>query len=164
VEAWERKVKLRSQMANNSPYSAPYHLLGLSVRGIEWLISDEIFRAMLLDQTRRRIVRTVLEVEYFTDTRDGSVNYAMVVSAAMLEKHRAVLSKLCVEDDANGYDLMTAAEAFGCCYDCAGVYMYVTSCLQLAVQDVVDRISVADCSLARRVVLFDELLAAPLQH
>jgi len=163
VEAWERKVKLRSQMANNSPYSAPYHLLGLSVRGIEWLISDEIFRAMLLDQTRRRIVRTVLEVEYFTDTRDGSVNYAMVVSAAMLEKHRAVLSKLCVEDDANGYDLMTAAEAFAIGYDCRGVSLYVKSCLQVAAQDVLDRVSVADCSLARQAAQLDELLAAPLQ-
>ena len=145
------------------PESAPYQLLGLSVEGIEWLTSDEMFRALLLDHIRRRIVRTVLEKERFT-VADGGVDYKRAVSAAMLDRHADVLSKLCVEDDANGYDLMTAAEAFGCCYDCAGVYMYVTSCLQLAVQDVVDRISVADCSLARRVVLFDELLAAPLQH
>jgi len=106
-------------------------------------------------------VRTVLEKERFKDA-DGGVDYKRAVSAAMLDRHADALSKLCVDQDANGYDLMTAAEAFGAFYDCAGIYMYVTSCLQLAVQDVVDRISVADCSLARREVLFDELLAAPL--
>jgi len=110
-EAKERRAKLRSEIAIK-PDGAPYHLLGLSVEGVEWLMSDEMFRATLLDQTRRRIVRTVLERKSFKAAHGGA-DYQKAVSDAMLEKHVEVLSKLCVEQDGNGYDLMTAAEAFG---------------------------------------------------